>query len=124
MVFSIQGYTPKRGDIVVINFDPSIGREIQKKRPGIVISSDEYNAVTGMIAVCPIISTINVKSHFIELSADHQVKGHINPLQVKTFDFTAPERNVRFIERATLKELGETAQTVNMIFDFSSLMTE
>lgn len=124
MVFSVHGYTPKRGDIVVINFDPSIGRKIQKKRPGIVISSDEYNAVTGMMAVCPITSTQNTKSQFISLDDNHQVTGHINPLQVKTFDFTAPERNVRFIEKATLKEIGETAQIVSMIFDFSNLMTE
>ncbi|WP_375180268.1 type II toxin-antitoxin system PemK/MazF family toxin [Enterococcus rotai] len=124
MIYTIHGYTPKRGDIVIINFDPSIGREIQKKRPGVVISSDEYNAVTGMIAVCPITSTKNIKSHFVPLSFDHQIKGHINPLQVKTFDFTAPERDVRFIEKATLKELGETAQIVNMIFNFSDLITE
>lgn len=124
MTFNIHGYTPKRGDIVVINFDPSIGREIQKKRPGIVVSSNEYNAVTGMIAVCPITSTSTIKKHFISLNTDHQVKGHINPLQVKTFDFTAPERSVRFIEKATLKELGETAQIVNMIFDFSDLITD
>ncbi|WP_086445458.1 type II toxin-antitoxin system PemK/MazF family toxin [Candidatus Enterococcus lemimoniae] len=124
MVFSVHGYTPKRGDIVVIYFDPSVGREIQKKRPGIVISSDEYNAVTGMIAVCPITSTKNTKNHFISLDTNHQITGYINPLQVKTFDFTAPERNVRFIEKATLKEIGETAQIVSMIFDFSNLMTE
>ena len=30
MVFQIHGYTPQRGDIVAINFDPSIGREIKK----------------------------------------------------------------------------------------------
>lgn len=44
MVFNIHGYTPKHGDIVVINFDPSVGREINKKRPGIVISSNEHNS--------------------------------------------------------------------------------
>ncbi|OJG67674.1 hypothetical protein RV09_GL002443 [Enterococcus moraviensis] len=43
---------------------------------------------------------------------------------MKTVDFTAPERDVRFIEKATLKELGETAQIVNMIFNFSDLITE
>ncbi|MFS7421286.1 type II toxin-antitoxin system PemK/MazF family toxin [Carnobacterium maltaromaticum] len=124
MGFQIKGYTPKRGDIVTINFDPSIGREIKKKRPGIVISSNEYNATTGMIAVCPITSTKNIQSHFVQLNDDHQVKGCINPLQVKTFDFIAQARNVHFIEKATLKEIGETAQIVAMIFDFASLIAE
>lgn len=89
-----------------------------------MISSNEYNAATGMIAVCPITSTKNVQSHFIKLNETHQVQGHINPLQVKTFDFIAQARNVRFIEKATLKEIGETAQVVAMIFDFASLITE
>lgn len=124
MVFNIHGYTPKRGDIVVINFDPSIGREIKKKRPGIVISSNEYNAATGMIAVCPITSTNTIQPHFVKLNEDHQTKGHINPLQVKTFDYIAKDRSVRFIEKATLKEIGKTAQMVEMIFDFTSLITE
>lgn len=97
---------------------------MQKRRPGIVVSSDEYNATTGMIAVCPITSTKKIQSHFVSLSQNHQVGGHIKPLQLKTFDFTAADRGVHFIEKATLKEIGETAQTINMIFDFSSLITD
>ncbi|GFZ95652.1 type II toxin-antitoxin system PemK/MazF family toxin [Okeania sp. KiyG1] len=31
---------PKRGDIWLTNFDPTIGSEIRKIRPAIIISSD------------------------------------------------------------------------------------
>jgi len=31
---------PKRGDIWLVNFDPTIGTEIRKTRPAVVISSD------------------------------------------------------------------------------------
>ena len=31
---------PKRGEIWLINFDPTIGTEIKKTRPGVIISSD------------------------------------------------------------------------------------
>ncbi len=31
---------PKRGEIWLVNFDPTIGAEIQKTRPAIVVSSD------------------------------------------------------------------------------------
>ncbi|HFS4778978.1 type II toxin-antitoxin system PemK/MazF family toxin, partial [Enterococcus faecium] len=30
-------YIPKKGDIVWIDFDPSVGKEIQKRRPGLVV---------------------------------------------------------------------------------------
>jgi mRNA interferase MazF len=36
---------PKRGEIWQVNLDPTIGQEIEKKRPVIVISSDIYNSI-------------------------------------------------------------------------------
>lgn len=32
---------PSRGEIWLVNLDPTIGAEIQKKRPAVVVSSDE-----------------------------------------------------------------------------------
>ncbi|EQB4806945.1 type II toxin-antitoxin system PemK/MazF family toxin, partial [Enterococcus faecalis] len=34
-------YIPKKGDIVWIDFDPSAEKEIQKRRPGLVVSRYE-----------------------------------------------------------------------------------
>ena len=122
MNYSLKGDTPKQGDIIIINFNPSVGREIQKKRPALVISSDVYNSVTGMVAVCPITST--KKDHFIPLDETHKTHGYINPLQVKTLDYTDRRRGVQFVEAATLTELGEAAHLVSMIFNFSELLSE
>lgn len=62
MTVESNDYTPKQGDIIIINFDPSSGREIKKKRPAIVVSTDNYSVVTGFVAVCPITSTADRKS--------------------------------------------------------------
>lgn len=32
--------SPKRGDVWWVNFDPTIGAEIQKTRPAVIVSSD------------------------------------------------------------------------------------
>lgn len=32
--------TPKRGEVWLINFDPTVGAEIKKSRPAVIISSD------------------------------------------------------------------------------------
>ncbi len=37
---TINSETPKRGEIWLVNFDPTVGAEIKKVRPAIVISSD------------------------------------------------------------------------------------
>lgn len=33
----------KYGDIVLLDFDPSAGTEIQKRRPAVIVSNDTYN---------------------------------------------------------------------------------
>ena len=48
-------YLPHKGDIVAIDFNPSSGSEIRKRRPALVISNSRYSALTGLAVVCPII---------------------------------------------------------------------
>lgn len=45
---------PRRGDIYLVNFDPTVGHEIQKIRPALVIQNDianEYSPVTIVAAI-------------------------------------------------------------------------
>ncbi len=37
---TISPANPKRGKVWLVNFDPTIGAEIKKKRPAVVVSSD------------------------------------------------------------------------------------
>ncbi|MFC1744917.1 type II toxin-antitoxin system PemK/MazF family toxin [Candidatus Riflebacteria bacterium] len=43
----------KRGDIWLINFDPSIGGEIKKTRPAIIVSNDYSNQYINRLQVIP-----------------------------------------------------------------------
>ena len=38
---------PKQKDIIWIDFDPSKGKDIRKRRPALVVSRDEFNERTG-----------------------------------------------------------------------------
>lgn len=45
---------PQRGEIFIVDFDPTIGSEIQKKRPALIIQNDisnEYSPVTIVAAI-------------------------------------------------------------------------
>ncbi len=46
-----------RGDLVVMDFDPSSGHEQNKRRPCLVVSAYDYNRRSSFIIVCPITST-------------------------------------------------------------------
>ncbi len=47
---------PKRGEVWWINFDPSIGTEVKKTRPAIVMSNDISNEFLERIQVVPLSS--------------------------------------------------------------------
>lgn len=47
----------KRFEIYWVNLDPTIGREIKKTRPAVVISPNEVNDALGTILVAPITSS-------------------------------------------------------------------
>ena len=51
-------YIPERKDIIMLDFEPTKGKEIGKYRPAIVLSSKSYNKKTGLLICCPISTSI------------------------------------------------------------------
>lgn len=49
----------RRGDVWWINFDPSVGEEIQKKRPAVIVSNDISNKHLNRFQVVPITSKVD-----------------------------------------------------------------
>lgn len=48
-----------RGDVWWVNFDPSLGGEIRKQRPAIIVSNDAANHFLKRVQVVPITSNID-----------------------------------------------------------------
>ncbi|MGD9659059.1 MAG: type II toxin-antitoxin system PemK/MazF family toxin, partial [Methylocystis sp.] len=46
----------RRGDVYWINFDPSIGGEIRKRRPAVIVSKNAANEAQNRIQVVPLTS--------------------------------------------------------------------
>ena len=46
----------KRGDVYWVNLDPTVGTEIKKTRPALVISPDDMNQALPRVIVAPITS--------------------------------------------------------------------
>jgi mRNA interferase MazF len=49
----------KRGEVWWINFDPSVGGEIQKQRPAVIVSNDASNKYLNRLQVVPLTSSVD-----------------------------------------------------------------
>lgn len=46
----------KRGEVYWVNLDPTVGTEIRKIRPGLVVSPDDMNAALHRVIIAPMTS--------------------------------------------------------------------
>lgn len=81
-------YTPDKGDLVWLDFEPQKGREIQKTRPAIVLTAYKYNIKSGLALFVPI--TSQIKGYPFEVLIDfEEVKGAALCDQVRSMDWKA-----------------------------------
>lgn len=100
----------QRFDVFLVNLDPTIGSEIQKTRPCVVISPNEMNKYIATVIVAPM--TTKGKSYPSRIPCKFQGKdGQIVLDQIRTVDKTRLVKRLGQIssdeQKAVLETLAE-----------------
>ncbi len=91
-------YVPKKGDFVVLTFDPQAGHEQKGRRPALVVSNTLFNRHTGLAMVCPITNTFRNIPFHVTVPEESSLTGYIMAEQIKSVDYNS--RRVKFVEKA------------------------
>jgi mRNA interferase MazF len=51
-----RSHSPSRGEVWLVSLDPTVGHEVQKTRPAVVVSSNIYNRYNWVVVVMPLTS--------------------------------------------------------------------
>lgn len=102
----------KQYEIVLVNLNPTIGSEIKKTRPCIIISPNEMNKHLRTVIIAPM--TTSSKSYPTRVEIKHNKKiGWIVLDQIRTVD---RQRIIKVLGRMTKAEIKEVKSVLKETF--------
>ena len=109
-------YHPERGDLIEMNFQPATGREIDKRRPAIVLSPQLYNRRTGLCLAVPISTDLTPGPLWIAMPEGYLSRPSLILCDyVKSFDYR--ERSASFVKRVSHELVEEIVANVLELID-------
>jgi len=90
----------RRGDLILVNLDPTLGAEINKTRPAIVVSNDLANQFSSLVTILPITSQKLEKIYPFEVLLENKKSlpkiSKVKADQIRTLD-----------KKKVIKKMGE-----------------
>ena len=96
-----------KNEVWLISLDPTIGREINKSRPCVILSPDVLNKYSATVTVAPLTSTLKKYPTRIDCNVNGK-KGQIVIDQIRTIDKTRLIKKISTINETTSKKIYET----------------
>ena len=90
--------------IVLVNLDPTVGSEIKKTRPCVIISPDEMNKFLRTIIIAPMTTSSKKYPTRIEVKHDKRI-GWVVIDQIRTIDKQRIIRDLGKLSKSEIKEL-------------------
>src|ERR1700694_2989324 len=107
------GITPNRGEVFLVNFDPTVGSEIQKTRPALIIQNDVGNRYSPITIVAAITSRVSAGPYPVEVVVEAaarngvSVRSAIRLDQIRTVDRHRLVRRLGVLDSTGLAKVDE-----------------
>jgi len=107
---------PRRGEIYLVAFDPTIGREIKKTRPALIIQNDVGNRYGDLTIVAAITSQVSPILYPVEVIVKPSRANGLKVLsavlldQVRTVDRQRLLKRLGALESSALQRVDEALQ--------------
>lgn len=99
-----------RGDVFLVNFDPTIGSETKKTRPAVVVSNDINNRHSPIVSIAPVTSNIR-RIYSFEVEVSEASAGLERPSKIMI-------NQTRAVDKARLvKRLGRLSPDIMQAID-------
>ena len=98
----------KRGEVFWINLDPTIGSEIRKTRPCVVVSNDLANKFSPLITIVPVTTQRleDIYLHEVMLTSIGKLKNSkVKVHQIRTIDKRRVGRKILTLPQTTMQKI-------------------
>ena len=102
----------KQYSIVLVNLDPTIGSEIKKTRPCVIISPNELNKYLKTIVMVPMTTNLNKYPTRITINSNGK-KGMMAIDQIRTID---KSRIIKSFDKLTSSEIRKLKDVIRETF--------
>ena len=107
----------RRGELWTVDLRPTIGWEIAKKRPALIISSDQINSESPLVIIIPVSSKIPKVTGFEKILLGKKESNLENDSvilvnQIRTVDKTRLGKKIGHISQDKLEEVEDALKLV------------
>jgi mRNA interferase MazF len=110
---------PRRGDVWLVSLDPTIGHEVRKTRPTVVVTSDVYNRNNWVIVVVPLTSHTTAQYDQVLIEPPEGGVGAASvtlPDQMRAVDRRRFVKRLGRVSRDTLQQIDRSLKIVLDLF--------
>ena len=108
----------KQGNVFLVNFDPSVGSEVKKVRPAVVVSNNINNEHSPIVSIAPITSNVTrVYSFEVEIPAGTSSLSSRSKIMVNQTRAVDKVRLVQFIGSLPAALMAQVKAALKLHYD-------